>query len=86
MQELLVDYGGKYFAKDASDDSDMHESDEEFEVSTAHDDDDTQPYPCASASASASPSPSFLTLAPIYQPYPHLNPTNPFPSQTLSQS
>ena len=31
-QELLVDYGGSYFAKDSSDDSDMHESDEEFEV------------------------------------------------------
>ena len=31
-QELLVDYGGKYFAADSSDDSDMHESDEEFEV------------------------------------------------------
>ena len=30
-QELLVDYGGKYFAADSSDDSDMHESDEEFE-------------------------------------------------------
>ncbi len=29
-QELLVDYGGKYFAKDSDDDSDMHESDEEF--------------------------------------------------------
>ena len=29
-QELLVDYGGRYFAKDSSDDSDMHDSDDEF--------------------------------------------------------
>ena len=31
-QELLVDYGGKYFQPDSSDDSDMHDSDEEFAV------------------------------------------------------
>ena len=30
-QELLVDYGGRYFAKDESDDSDMRSSDDEFE-------------------------------------------------------
>ena len=33
-QELLVDYGGKYFQPDdgGKSDSDMHDSDEEFEV------------------------------------------------------
>ena len=30
-QELLVDYGGRYFAKDESEDSDMRSSDDEFE-------------------------------------------------------
>jgi hypothetical protein len=29
--EVLVDYGGRYFAPDSSEDSDMHASDEEFE-------------------------------------------------------
>ena len=29
--EILVDYGGSYFEKDSSDDSDMHDSDSEFE-------------------------------------------------------
>ena len=29
--EILVDYGGSYFQKDSSDDSDMHDSDEEFD-------------------------------------------------------
>lgn len=28
--EIMVDYGGRYFAKDSSDDSDMQSSDEEF--------------------------------------------------------
>ena len=28
--EILVDYGGRFFAPDSSDDSDMHDSDEEF--------------------------------------------------------
>ena len=28
--EILVDYGGSYFQKDSSDDSDMHSSDDEF--------------------------------------------------------
>ncbi len=30
-QEILVDYGGSYFEKDSSEDSDMHDSDSEFE-------------------------------------------------------
>lgn len=30
--EILVDYGGQYFEKDSSDDSDMHSSDEEFDA------------------------------------------------------
>ncbi|KAL1521246.1 hypothetical protein AB1Y20_020917 [Prymnesium parvum] len=29
-QEILVDYGGRFFEKDSSSDSDMHQSDEEF--------------------------------------------------------
>jgi len=29
--EILVDYGGRYFEADSSDDSDMHASDEEFQ-------------------------------------------------------
>ena len=29
--EVLVDYGGRYFVPDSSEDSDMHASDEEFE-------------------------------------------------------
>ena len=29
-QEILVDYGGRYFQKDSSSDSEMHDSDEEF--------------------------------------------------------
>ena len=30
---MLVDYGGRYFEKDSSDDSDMHSSDDEFDKS-----------------------------------------------------
>ena len=29
-QEILVDYGGRYFERDSSSDSDMHESDDDF--------------------------------------------------------
>jgi SET domain-containing protein len=34
-QEVLVDYGGAYFEKDSSEDSDMHSSDSEFEEAGA---------------------------------------------------
>ena len=30
--QILVDYGGSYFEKDSSEDSDMHDSDDEFDV------------------------------------------------------